>query len=215
MSADLEMPEFDDLASVFWSLGALQSPSQVQGYLAGELAVGGHVETDEWLQQACSIMEAVDEPSGEAARLLLTMHASTVAQLKSGEMDFQLILPEDPVSLMERTACLGQWCQGFLAGFAYAGKQQQSEKGDRQYSKDVSEALTDLAAISQISMEDEEFSDGQETDYFEVVEYVRLAVINIFLDCNQSSQAGVAETSNNEEADSIGSASNLFNNKLH
>lgn len=193
MSTDLKMPEFDELASVFWRLGALHSPSHVQGHLTGQLAAGGKVDTDEWLQLACKVMDAVDQPSGDDARLILAVHLATASQLEGGQLDFQLILPEDPVSLMERTQCLGDWCKGFLAGFAYEGKQQQLAKGTQQYSKDVSEALTDLAAISQISMEDEEFADGQESDYFEVMEYVRLAAINVFLDCNQqANQGGIA-----------------------
>jgi len=202
MSTDLKMPEFDELASVFWRLGALHSPSHVQGHLTGQLAAGGKVDTDEWLSLACQVMDAVDQPSGDDARLILAVHLATASQLKGGELDFQLILPEDPVSLMERTQSLGDWCKGFLAGFAYEGKQQQLAKGTQQYSKDVSEALTDLAAISQISMEDEEFADGQESDYFEVVEYVRLAAINVFLDCNQQADKASIASPGDKAADS-------------
>jgi uncharacterized protein YgfB (UPF0149 family) len=218
MTDTVSMPDFEDLASVFWRLGALKSPSFVQGYLAGQLAVGSRVEADEWLLEASGLMEAVDKPAGEDSRLLLQMYSATLAQLEAAEMSFELVLPCDEVSLMDRTQCLGEWSQGFLTGFAMAGKQQQSEKGAREYSKDISEALSDLAAISQISMEDEEVGeDGGESDFFDVVEYVRLAAVNVFLECNQEQVA--SESYKNVLADdpdeSISNAQSLFSKKLH
>ncbi len=40
MSESIELPDFDDIADCFWRLGALQSPSELHGYLLGQLANG-------------------------------------------------------------------------------------------------------------------------------------------------------------------------------
>ena len=40
MSDSTITPEFDELADVFWRRGVMQSPSALQGRLAGQLAVG-------------------------------------------------------------------------------------------------------------------------------------------------------------------------------
>ena len=47
----------------------------------------------------------------------------------------------------------------------------------------VNDALNDLAAISQIGEnEDEDLDNSAESDFFHIVEYVRLAAMNIFME---------------------------------
>ena len=76
-----------------------------------------------------------------------------------------LLLPSDDAPLAERAVALGQWCQGFLAGFGLTA-------GDRALSSEAMEVLQDLSAIAQIQDSLEESEDG-ETDYMEVMEYLR------------------------------------------
>ena len=48
-----------------------------------------------------------------------------------------------------------------MTGFAMAGKDVQQQQGQRQYSKDVSEALSDMGAISQIGLAEEDADEKQ------------------------------------------------------
>ena len=76
-----------------------------------------------------------------------------------------------------RLTCLSQWCQGFLAGFALV------EKQVADLSEMINDALNDLAAISQVGMnDDDDWNDSAEEDYFQIVEYVRLAAMNVFVE---------------------------------
>ena len=88
---------------------------------------------------------------------------------------FQPILPDDELPLSERLVAVGEWCSNYISGLA-EGLGEEFE-----ISEDGKEALDDLAAIGQISVDFESEDDG-ERDYTELVEYVRLGVQVIFTD---------------------------------
>jgi uncharacterized protein YgfB (UPF0149 family) len=96
-------------------------------------------------------------------------------------MDLELLLPDDEFDLDQRIASLGQWCQGFLTGFAMAGKQQVD--GEKTYSEELTEAISDIAAIAQVSADEGDDEEGEQ-DYFAVSEYVRIAAMTIFVEFN-------------------------------
>jgi uncharacterized protein YgfB (UPF0149 family) len=102
--------------------------------------------------------------------------------MESGEMSLDLLLPDDEFDLDQRIASLGQWCQGYLTGFAMAGKQKSVDKQNA-YSADLTEAISDIAAIAQVSPDEHTDEDGEQ-DYFAVCEYVRVAAMTIFVECN-------------------------------
>ena len=73
-----------------------------------------------------------------------------------------------------------------MMGFAQGGKAIQQSQGQQEYSKEVSEALSDIAAISQIALsENDEDGEDSEQNYFEISEYLRLAAITIYMECHQ------------------------------
>ena len=196
MSDIPDLPEFDDVADSFLRLGALHSPSELQGYLTGQLAVGSAPTGEEWLSQASDYLDALELPAGEDSRRLLDVYAATRAQLESGDFDLMLLLPGEDIELDRRLESLGHWCQGFLAGFALGGKTIQQSAGARQYSSDVADALRDMAAISQAGLSDEEAEDDDlealENDFFEVGEHVRMAAITVYLECRELAAADMS-----------------------
>jgi len=180
MAASLE---HDDLANLFLSLGALQPPAELHGYAAGFISVGGRLEQDGWLQHCVDLLDC-EAPNLEQSDALYTVYCTALLSLESGEMDLELLLPDDEFDLDQRIASLGQWCQGFLTGFAMAGKQQASD--DKSYSGELTEAISDIAAIAQVSADEGDDEEGEQ-DYFAVSEYVRIAAMTIFVECNASS----------------------------
>lgn len=205
-------PDFDEIATIAWRLGSMMSPSQLQGYLIGQFAVGGNVSSDAWLAQAVQQIDGVETPAPEEQQLLVEMFDACQDLVVQGNLDVQLMLPDDDAELNQRVECLGFWCQGFLAGFAVAGKQKQQSKGQQKYTSVVSEALADIAAIAQIGLADADESEQSEGDFFEVLEYVRLAAMNVYLEC-------VAPAEEKPKANDVISAAqtpaDLFSKKLH
>nr|GFA59432.1 hypothetical protein [Tanacetum cinerariifolium] len=100
-------------------------------------------------------------------------------ELTGDDMAVVLLLPGDDEPLTARTAAMGQWCQGFLNGFARVGSQPMSE--------DARDVLQDLAAIAQIQDTLEESEDG-ESDYMEVMEYLRVAPLLLFTEFNKKAE---------------------------
>ena len=91
----------------------------------------------------------------------------------------ELLLPSDDAPLTERAAALGQWCQGFLAGFGL------NSRDSSALSVEATEVLQDLAAIAQVQDALEESDDG-ESDYMEVMEYLRVAPLLLFTETNKT-----------------------------
>ncbi len=78
---------------------------------------------------------------------------------------------------------LADWCRGFLAGFAHAGV---GEAGTPPtLSADSSEILKDIAAIAQAGLEDQEDEEESERSFMELVEYLRFATLNVYLEVAQ------------------------------
>ena len=129
----------------------------------------------------------------------------TLTALQSGELDFQLLLPEDDDSLLDRVDHLGRWCQGFLTGFGLAGSALKIDE-------ELAEGLRDIAAIAQVGAnEDDAALDSSENDFFSICEYVRLLAVEIFWNHNADAAPRSTQT-----APTAASPADLFKrNKLH
>lgn len=184
LTESVPMPGHEDMADLLLELGALQPPAELHGYLTGQLAVGARLDEQAWTEQLQAFLDC-RAPDPEQRQALRDLYSATLARLEDGQMDLELLLPDEEVDLDQRVESLGHWCQGFLAGFALAGKQRQRAEGQQQFSDDISEVLSDLAAISQVGLqEDEEQSEESENRLVEIIEYVRVAVLNVFVECN-------------------------------
>jgi hypothetical protein len=214
MSTEIPMPDFDQLADIYWRLGGMQSPSQLHGYLVGLLSAGGELASDVWLEQAAHYIDAVEAPNREDSRALVALYEATHQRLSAGEMELQLLLPDDAAEVSQRIDSIAQWCEGYIAGFAWQGKVVQRQQGQQQYSADVSETLSDIAAISQVGLSnDDEDPVRREQDIFEISEYLRLAAITVYLECNQEIIADGVRPANTDTAKASISPAGLFGKK--
>jgi hypothetical protein len=107
-------------------------------------------------------------------------------ELTSDDITVVLLLPSDDEPLLARTTAMGQWCQGFLNGFARIGGQSLSD--------DARDVVQDLAAIAQIQDALEESEDG-ESDYMEVMEYLRVAPLLLFTETKKTAEPAPAKPS--------------------
>lgn len=105
--------------------------------------------------------------------------SATLDQLHAQDMEFHLLVPDDEELLSARVSATASWCAAFLAGFgagmATLGRQQ-GELGD-----DVQEILRDFVALSgmqdELTEDDPEANEQDESSFMEVYEYVRVAAI--------------------------------------
>jgi yecA family protein len=176
--------DFDEFANHLLEQGLESSPADIHGCLCGLLAAGAAVEPELALAALVESMEL--ELRGELADLVMQLYRVSAAALEDEEFDFHPLLPDDEADIETRVSALAGWCGGFMTGFALvsAGASSESENA---VSKDSAEILKDFAAIAQADASDEdenedEDEDGADEHYFELVEYLRFAALNIYMD---------------------------------
>jgi uncharacterized protein YgfB (UPF0149 family) len=170
--------DFDEIADHLLEQGEEASPAELHGCLCGQLAAGGPSDPAAGLD---GLNQALDvNLHGELADLLQRLHSVTLAALEDEEFDFHPLLPDDAVELDQRVLALGLWCRAFIAGYARATAVAGS--GDQSLPGDSAEILRDIAAIGQAGVDEELSEEESEGNYVEIVEYLRFAVLNVFMD---------------------------------
>jgi uncharacterized protein YgfB (UPF0149 family) len=172
--------DFDELADHLLEQGAEVSPAQVHGCLSGLLAAGELGEGERALDALAQGLEL--EAHGELAERIMQLYSATSTAMDDDACSFYPLLPDDELELDTRTMALAQWCAGFLRGIAHTDITPGAEP--RQWSSDGREILEDIAAMAQawVGTDVDEDDEGPEDSYAELVEYLRVAVLNLYLE---------------------------------
>lgn len=189
--------DFAELANHLLEQGLQSSPSDIHGCLCGLLAAGAAVEPELALS---ALIETLDlELRGELAGQVMQLYTISAAALEDEEFDFHPLLPDDEEDIQTRTLALAGWCQGFLSGFALVSAGA-SSANENAVSRDSAEVLKDVAAIAQAEAdsEDNEDEDASDENYFELVEYLRFATLNVYMDSRSNVEARGESGSNND-----------------
>lgn len=170
------LPQFDDFADLLLQAKSLASPTDLQGVVCGRLSAGATLTQADWHALAKQLMdvEALDPLLAQALDDLLS---ATVDELNGEGFSLALLLPDDAIGLDMRVQSLAGWCSSFLHGFGTAGL-----KGDAKFSAEAAEALRDIAALAQVEADEETPEQEAEANYMEVVEYLRMAVLTLYLE---------------------------------
>ena len=145
--------------------------SESHGTLCGVLCSGVDGAAA-WLDHILGEDAAAGQAADQCRRALAALRDSTRTALDAGALEFTPLLPDDESALSERTAALGEWCQGFLYGVGLAGE---SIKLDA-LPDEAGEVLRDMGQIAQAGFEGEGASEEDEAAYTEIVEYLRVGV---------------------------------------
>jgi uncharacterized protein YgfB (UPF0149 family) len=140
------------------------------------------------LVEASTKWLALAEDQTEPAETALEeFYSASLSNIQDLSFLFQPLLPDDELPLNERLVAIGDWCSNYISGLG-------DGMGDEfEVSVEGKEALEDIAAIGQISVDLESDDDG-ERDYTELVEYIRIAVQLIFADLHPELETDVQPT---------------------
>ncbi|MGY8869477.1 MAG: UPF0149 family protein [Pseudomonadales bacterium] len=179
-----ELIGFDAIANLLVSENVfIITPSELHGLLAGQLSSGARMVPDIWLSTVAELLE-LDGLTQETSKVgMVGLYQQTLGQMESFSLELSMLLPDDDATLAQRVESLGRWCQGFMTGFGYQGKQT-----DKSLSDEAKDVLRDLSEISQVANEVDDGEDS-EADLMQLEEYVRMAVLMLFSECNLSSDA--------------------------
>ncbi|WP_203299577.1 UPF0149 family protein [Marinobacter sediminum] len=173
--------EFERWANVFTAHKAFSHPSELHGVLCGRLAAGSRIEEPEWLNMVCEHMglpENAADDSEDLAPFMNKAYDQTLSHLKSTDMSFHPLLPDDDYAIEQRLEALVAWVRGFLEGMALSAGEALGQAPD-----EIRELIEDMVAISQLA-DDEEGSDESEQQLLEITEYIRLGALAVFTEFN-------------------------------
>lgn len=177
----IDLPGFELLANIFVEEGVkVVSPAELHGLLTGHLAAGARLQPAVLLQTACELMDINSFAQESSKVALIDLYNASCSALESIDLEFEMLLPDDDDEISIRVEALGRWCQSFLSGFGLYG-----QHTDASLSAEAKETLNDLGQIAQISADLEDL-DENENDLMEVQEYVRMAVLMLFTECNKA-----------------------------
>ena len=183
-----EETSFQYFNEALLNMGAISSASELQGFICGKLAGGKAAPEelpDEWMYEIQRFMDMeFFKLSDQQAALVVELYTETTVSLGDDDFTFRPMLPEDEATLQRRTEELAAWCRGFLHGLGTSGLQA-SDK----ISAVVADALRDLAKISQAEMDEAVVEDELETDFENLVEYVKVAVLTINHEVGEPTQS--------------------------
>ncbi len=162
----MSTPEFHLIQRQLAGSRALTDLPEAHGTLAGALCSADDLSLQDWLREIFP-----DGSAGEAEGATHSVFEWTRHVLRSGQLEFHPLLPDDDVPVAARAAALGQWCQGFLYGLG-----SNPLPDVEQLPQEIAEIVQDLTAMTRIEVDDSESAEDNEQAYAELVEFVRVGV---------------------------------------
>lgn len=158
---------YDELQRALLQSHALTDAAEAHGTLVGSLCATD-CSLQEWLAEILPEGRADEYMTGS----LRAVFDATSGSLAEGTLGFQPLLPDDDAPIGDRTAALGEWCQGFLYGLGtgVAVPDAASLQGE------AAEVLRDMTEITHVDVDPEDDPESSEEAYAELVEYVRVGV---------------------------------------
>ena len=183
--------DYDESSYAFYRANLAGSPAELHGFLSGSISGANFYSAESLVLTVAKFLEVETERVEDLGDMLANLYHFSIHQMNGNDFEFRPILPNDDVILSERLASVGDWCQGFLYGLGNSKYLSNVETPEN-----IEEALGDLASISniQILSDQEEVNESDsESNYIEVTEYIKVAVLTISseLNCIDDSDSGL------------------------
>jgi len=180
-----QLPPHDDIDLALEDLGAALGASEVHGLLTGLACSGKRLP-------AAALRSLLDteldiEVDEATFRDLRQLDAVLRQQLDDDELGFELLLPDDDHPLAARVQGMAQWCVGFLAGFGNGT----GGRSERDFPEDVRDLLASISEFTRAEADGDE-GDDAEREFAELVEFLRIAALTIFLELVEPRDGGPA-----------------------
>lgn len=155
--------------------------AEAHGTLAGLCCAGLEIGPSEWSEFLEEHWPGLSE--GENRTVVEGLYAQLGRDLSGGDLSLELLLPDEQSGFFERSQSLAAWANGLVYGLSFCQTEAVRAAGEdfQANLEDLSRIARELAAIT----EDYQANDSDETDWFEVLEYVRALTQSLFFDLNQ------------------------------
>ena len=165
--------DFGELVHTLNALNASWEPAEAHGAFCGRACLVGVAALHGWVHDLAGEVNTENVLAQEHVSRLQSFAADTLLKLEAGQMQFQLLLPDEDDTLHSRTAGLADWCHGFMHGLASAGAADEGPCADALDSSVSKEILDDFSEITRAASESG--GEADEQAFEELVEYVRVS----------------------------------------
>ncbi|MGZ4970006.1 MAG: UPF0149 family protein [Methylobacter sp.] len=152
------------------------SAAQAHGMATGMLCANEQAQCNEWLSE---LFRHGTPVADDQRTVLEDLFEDTRDLLVSDEFEFDLLLPGDDALLSEQVEALTYWCQGFLLGVGFT-------HATSDLSKEAREILKDIIEFTKLDTEAE--GEEDESDFMEITEYMRSAVLLLRSELNDGGE---------------------------
>ncbi len=169
--------DFASVQAIITSENVKVHASEAHGVLTGLVCAGFTFEDQSYVALLDDMLDFTTQNNEDFPKAVKAVIKQMFSELWTDILDdaytFQLMVPDDDDSLVERGNALGHWVQGFNLGFGI------QQKDNAVSSSEVKEVITDFAEIANLSNELEEDEDTEQA-FFEISEYVRISALLCF-----------------------------------
>ena len=175
MSAEnnrLHLPDYDHFTHSIEVLALEISSSELHGMMCGYLCAGADSQGEAYLRALLNNKK--DEESRAAIMAMFAVFSVSQQQINNFDFEFEMMLPGDDQSLLERAQAFSEWCEGFTQGLSMAGVD-----GNQFYEEEAQEALQHITEFADLDVDSLDVDEEDEKALMEVSEYARMAVIRL------------------------------------
>ena len=163
------LPQYDALTTALGRVNSQLTAAECHGLIAGALNTQNTTLISRFFTDDAELVKE----DVEFSTLISQLVHLTAAGYSDEDFNFQLLLPDESISLQERSRALAEWCGGFIMGLLESGVKEFDTLPE-----DVAEVAKDLVEISQLDASTDD--GGSDSDLMQLEEYVRVGVQIIY-----------------------------------
>ncbi len=168
----LHLPEYDGFIESIGVLALDLSGSELHGIMCGFLCAGADNQGETYLRALLNNKK--DDASRSAFLAMFAVFSISQQQISNFDFEFEMLLPDENESLIERARAFSEWCEGFTQGLSMAGVDV-----DQFYDEESQEAFQHLIEFAELDTDSLDVDEEDEKALMEVSEYARMAVIRL------------------------------------
>ncbi len=171
--------DFQQVSEALAPYPELESPAFIQGMLIGLICGDNDIQEAVWIKKLVEEAE-IKSVKESFLKALDEMFQATNKGLNGSGFELDFCLPDDDEPLPVRALMLGQLSEGILYGLGLIGVLSDAENKIPQSVRELVEDLGQIARIDVSGLGDElEISEQDESDFMELVEFVKVGVLTI------------------------------------
>lgn len=181
----LSLSDYDDFVEAIACLNLPLSASTLHGMMCGYLCAGADVQGESYLRALLNNKK--DPQSRNALFALFEVFSVSQQQMNYFDFNFQLMLPGEHASLVDRAKAFSEWCEGFTQALTLS-----NVSIDQLHEEEAQDVLQHMIEFAEIDYEALDIDEEDERALMEVSEYARMAVIRLHNDLkmNEWKQGG-------------------------